>query len=88
MALNLENKNLYKHIDEILWNDWDPIGINDCEEARDEYTGYVFHMLRFKIQNANAEIIAQYLFKIETENMGLSGNIENCRKVADKIINL
>ena len=32
---------LYKRIDEILWEDWDPIGVNDVEEARDEYQSYL-----------------------------------------------
>jgi hypothetical protein len=31
---------LYKKIDDILWFDWDPIGINDIA-PRDEYRGYV-----------------------------------------------
>jgi len=79
---------LYKQIDEILWNDWDPIGINDCEEARDEYYGYLPHVWRFKIMNADAETIAEYLIKVETDRMGLFGNIENCRNVANKIVTL
>lgn len=79
---------LYRQIDEILWNDWDPIGINDCDEARDEYYSYLPHVWRFKLQGADAETIAQYLWTIETGNMGLNGNIEHCRKVANKIINL
>jgi hypothetical protein len=32
------------------------------------------------------ETIAQYLLKIEKERMGLPGNIENSRKVAEKIL--
>ena len=79
---------LYCQIDEILWNDWDPIGVNDCEEARDEYQGYLPHVWRFKLQGADTETIAQYLLKIETDYMKLNGDLEHCRKVADKIMNL
>jgi hypothetical protein len=79
---------LYKQIDEILWNDWDPIGINDCVQARDEYYGYLPHVLHFKLQGLDLETIAQYLFKTETESMGLRSDIEHCRKIAGKIINL
>ena len=32
-----KQKKLYKAIDEILWKDWDPIGVNDIEDVRDEY---------------------------------------------------
>jgi hypothetical protein len=30
---------LFKRIDDILWFDWDPIGIND-DAPRDEYESY------------------------------------------------
>jgi hypothetical protein len=29
MGMTSEHKELYKAIDEILWNDWDTIGLND-----------------------------------------------------------
>ena len=86
MPMNLEQKYLYNLIDEILWNDWDPIGVNGYEEARDEYQSYLPQVFNFKINNADKEILAQHLFKIETERMGLFGNIEKCRSVAEKII--
>ena len=34
--MKTEHKKLYNQIDEILWKDWDPIGINDEEQIRDE----------------------------------------------------
>jgi hypothetical protein len=84
----VQNK-FYKIIDEILWNDWDPIGINEYkEEARDEYQSYLPKIFNLKIDNAGKELIAQHLLKIETEMMGLSGNIEKCRVVAEKIVEL
>ena len=83
-----EEQTLYRQIDEILWTEWDPIGINDCEQARDEYYGYLPHVWRFKLQGSDPEKIAQYLFEIETNRMGLNGDIEHCRKVAKKIVNL
>ena len=86
MPLSQEQKKLYKVIDEILWNDWDPIGVNDIEEARDEYQSYIPQAFSFRIKNSDRETIAQYLYKIETENMGLSGDIEHCRQVAEKIL--
>ncbi|WP_407522802.1 hypothetical protein PDL71_15785 [Lacibacter sp. MH-610] len=79
---------LYRQIDDILWTEWDPIGINDCEQARDEYYGYLPHVWRLKLQGADAETIAQYLFDVEIDRMGLNGDIEHCRKVANRIISL
>lgn len=84
--MSLEEKSLYKVIDEILWNDWDPIGVNDIEDARDEYQSYTSQVFGLKINNTDKEIIAQHLLKIERELMGLPGNLENCRKVAEKLV--
>jgi hypothetical protein len=86
MPMSLEQKALYKIIDEILWNEWDPIGVNDTEEARDEYQSYTPQVFSLKLNNSDKETIAQYLLKIEKERMGLPGSIENCRKVAEKIV--
>jgi hypothetical protein len=82
-----EQNLLYKNIDEILWNDWDPIGINDVA-PRDEYQSYTPEIFTLKLNGAEKEMIALKLFEIETKTMGLFGNIENCRLVATKIIEL
>jgi hypothetical protein len=83
-----EQRALYKTLDEILWTEWDPIGVNEIEEARDEYYDYLPEIFKLKLNNADRETIAEYLFKVETEHMGLFASIENCRKVADKIISV
>jgi hypothetical protein len=77
---------VYKAIDEILWKEWDPIGINEFEGARDEYQMYLPKAYRLKQENANQETIAQYLFNIEVDRMGLFGNIDNCKRVANLIL--
>lgn len=77
---------LYKNIDDILWYDWDPIGVNDIA-PRDEYQSYVpgiFDLIKAK---AGKEEIANWLFSIETGNMGLGSAPEKCLSVAEKIIN-
>ena len=76
---------LYKKIDDILWFDWDPIGINDVA-LRDEYQSYVpeiFELVKAKIDRQE---IAKWLLKLETDNMGMSGTLENCLEIADKIL--
>jgi len=77
---------LYKKIDDILWFDWDPIGINDMA-PRDEYQGYVPEIFNLKKSGADRQEIAKRLLKLETENMGMSGTLENCLRTAEKIIN-
>ena len=82
-----KEKNLYSLLDQILWTDWDPIGVNDIHDARDEYQSYVPAFYSLKKKNADQETITNYLMKIETEQMGLPGDIKNCKKIALRIMN-
>ncbi len=84
---NEEPTNLYEAIDLILWNDWDPIGINDIA-PRDEYQGYTLTIFKLKTNGADSETIAMTLHNIETETIGVVGNFDRCRQVADKVIKL
>lgn len=81
-------KIIYRRIDELLWSNWDPIGINDTPEARNEYQSYLPEIFALKINNAGRDKIANSLYKIETNNMGLDGNIIYCQEIADKILSL
>lgn len=76
---------LYKKIDNILWFDWDPIAVNDIAQ-RDEYKSYVPEIFRLVKAKSGRQEIANILYKFETENMGMSGTIENCLTIADKIL--
>ncbi len=76
---------LYKKIDDILWFDWDPIGVNDFA-PRDEYQNYVPQIFGLIKANADRQKIADILFKFETDNMGMAGTFENCLIIADKIL--
>lgn len=82
---NEEPTNLYQAVDLILWNDWDPIGINDIA-PRDEYQSYTPTIFKLKTSGADKETIAKTLHEIETVTIGILGDIEHCRKVADKIL--
>ena len=83
--MKFEQLPIYKAIDEILWNDWDPIGVNDCA-PRDEYQSYLPEIFRLKIEGGNAEVIANKLLYFEMERMGLDGDIKHCRTIAAKIL--
>ena len=85
LLINEEPTNLYQTIDLILWKDWDPIGINDIA-PRDEYQSYTPTIFKLKTNGAGKETIAKTLHEIETVTIGVVGNIEHCRKVADKIL--
>ena len=60
MKMSPEHKALYKSVDEILWNDWDPIGVNDIA-PRDEYQSYVPEIFSMLIHNKTEKEIAARL---------------------------
>ena len=85
MKMSPEHKALYKSVDEILWNDWDPIGVNDIA-PRDEYQSYVPEIFSMLIHNKTEKEIAARLYKIETETSGVFGRRENCSINAEKLM--
>jgi hypothetical protein len=56
----------------VLLHEWDPIGVKDVPEAQDEYDGYVGGVYGLLVSGATAEQLAEHLWKIETDTMGLS----------------
>lgn len=80
-----EQKKLYNSVDEILWNEWDPIGVNDFA-PRDEYQSYVPEIFSLLIHNKTEKEIADRLYKIETETIGVIGSREHCLIIAKKLI--
>ncbi len=71
--MELDDISIYKQIDEILWLEWDPLGVNSFEEVRDEYYSYLPRIFELKKQDADAEVIAKVLYNITVETMGLTG---------------
>lgn len=72
----------------ILLNDWDPIGVNGLDGAKDEYDSYAVEILQMVNAGADEKILFAYLKKMETEHMGLPGNEKVAETVAQKISGL
>ena len=74
---------------EIGWSKWDPIGIGDPDHwSADEYDSYLLQAAGQLWNGATDETVASYLFKVETEHMGLTavpGSMSRAMEVA-KII--
>ena len=64
-------KELYQRTDEVLFYLWDPIGVNECPEARDEYDGYTPHVFSMIIHEKSDDEISNYLISIEQDSMGI-----------------
>ena len=86
--LTAQQKELYGYIDKVLYEEWDPIGVSDEPEARDEYTSYADQVFSRTLRGESAESIAEYLEEIITGHMGLprSGDSSHNVAVAEKII--
>jgi hypothetical protein len=76
MKLSPKDAALYQATDEVLHYIWDPIGVRDVPQARDEYHSYLPQVFRMLREGQSAESIAGYLGKVTTETMGLSGKAE------------
>lgn len=86
MRVSPEKIALYKKVDDVLWYDWDPIGVNDSA-PRNEYRSYVPEIFSMLTQNKSAIEIADRLYKIKTVTIGVLGNRKRCLKIAEMLIN-
>lgn len=83
--LSPEQQTLYQLIDDILWTEWDPVGINSVEAARDEYYSYLFPLMNLLIQGADENRISSFLYQCETIDLGMEGSKPHCDEVAKRI---
>lgn len=79
---------LWIAIDNILWEEWDPIGINSDAGAVGEYRGYIPSILTLLSENADAYKMQRLLHQHANVNMGLSTSLEAHKAIAQKIIAL
>ena len=49
----------------------DPLGVNEIPEARDEYYSYIFDLIEMKKRNVSVQEMANHLYGIEKDHMGL-----------------
>lgn len=71
-----EKKNAMHYIDRIrniLMEDWDPIGVNEFIQTRDEYDSYVNEIYSMHLKgDLTREKLHEYLMKSATDSMGLT----------------
>ncbi len=69
-----------------LLNQWDPIGIADVVE--DEYDSYVPDLVALLTRRASAKEVGDYLWSVETQRMGLTGNRDWTAATAVRLVAL
>jgi hypothetical protein len=60
-------RSIKQHISRVLWEVWDPIGVNICPEARDEYNQYVNPVFELLAAGASDGEIAARLLSAKLE---------------------
>ena len=79
---------LYQKIDEVLFYDWDPIGVSAMADwPRDEYGSYVHKVYLLALNSDLPEPIAGYLGEV-TEYIGLPIDSSPDIRVAKKVLSL
>jgi len=76
-------------IRQVLFRDWDPIGVNDNPNLADEYDNYLAPVYRILTGSRSEEELVQFFFRTESETIGLStDSTERLRPMARKLLEL
>jgi hypothetical protein len=68
--------------------EWDPIGIAHCPEAQNEYDACVADLYQLLARRAELREVFEYLWSVETVQMGLQGNRSKTEQIAGKLVGL
>ncbi len=75
-------------IREALRKDWDPIGVGHVPEAHDEYDAYAPMIYNLVVGDKSLDEIVNYLWWLETEQIGMPGDRAVTEKFADRLLKL
>ena len=72
----------------ILLHDWDPIGVEGMPGGQDEYDSYIGKIYGMLIRYELRHKLAEHLWLIETERMGLFGNRPRIEATVARLLSL
>jgi hypothetical protein len=78
----------HQAIKNTLMAEWDPIGVREIPGAEDEYDSYVSTIHKMLISRKSKREIFDYLWWLETEHMGLTGDRQATEHFAEKLTQL
>ncbi|MFH1748556.1 MAG: hypothetical protein ABIG44_16095 [Planctomycetota bacterium] len=82
-------RDIMQRIHDVLWNDWDPIGVRDMGGPEDEYDSYIGRVYRLLASGASKQELTGALRAIQTDCMGmLIENDVELETVTDKLLAL
>lgn len=78
---------LYLSLDELLYFEWDPIGVSAMGGGRDEYYSYLPVVFQLCLAQSEPEQIANYLSQV-TDYMGLEPDVSGNLSIAKRALEL
>ena len=72
-----ESRRIGVEIRRVLLQVWDPIGVREEPNAKDEYDGYLGNVYELLIAGSSDECIAQHLHSVVTERMELRATVDD-----------
>lgn len=75
-------------VEKILWEDWDPICVNDEPKAEGEYRRYAMVVAGMLEQGVNRDELERYLVEVECDVIELSVPAVKRRRVIEKLLTL
>lgn len=86
--MKLKPKSLEVEVRKAVLDQWDPIGVKDIEGAENEYDLYIAPICLILSSHNMASSILEYLWQIETQHMGLTGNRGKTEKFAETLMKI
>jgi hypothetical protein len=62
---------LHRELARILWEEWDPIGVNEYPQTVDEYDRYVDGLVETLRSGGTEEDVANYLWGVQRGSIGI-----------------
>lgn len=81
----MKTKDLLLKVNKLLWEEWDPIGVNDYAGPTDEYRGYAPSIVELLKNGGDEFKIAKLLHQHANGNMGLLTSLEDHMEAARKL---
>jgi hypothetical protein len=85
----IERHRLLVAVQEVLFREWDPIGVNKNELCRDEYASYAPTICRWLHEGVDEYKLANHLAQLQRMAMGMGiVDEESHRRVARRLLEL
>ncbi|WP_018416223.1 hypothetical protein [Teredinibacter turnerae] len=88
MAEDNNNSIFFNLVREGVHKKWDPIGVSSYTEEMGEYDGYLPSLCKLLNDGASEEQVFDFLWTVETQSMGLSGDEQATRDFSKWLVDL